>query len=71
MKTVIEFVIVWFAGWFGAFILLVAYGNAFPKIEDAQLEKQGIVAFRKLCFRAGLIVAVVWLMYRLTPAFGD
>jgi hypothetical protein len=69
--TVIKFFVAWLVGWFAAFILLLAYENECPKCQDPQLEKQIKEAFRKLCFRSGLIVAVIWLMYHLTPAFGD
>ena len=69
--TVLKFFMAYCVGWFAAFVLLLAYGDAHPKCQDAQEEKQIKEAFRKLCFRFGLIVAVAWLMYHLTPAFGD
>jgi hypothetical protein len=71
MMTVLNFLLVFLGGYLAAAILLAAYENAHPTIQDAQLEKQRKEAFRKLCFRAGLIVAFIWLMYHWTPAFGD
>jgi len=65
MKTAFEFV-----GWFASFVLLLAFKNEFPE-QDAQFEKQIKVAFRRLTFRSGLIVAATWLLYHWTPAFGD
>jgi hypothetical protein len=71
MKTVLEFLAAGCVGWFAAFVLLLAYENEHPKCEDIQFEKQIKQAFKKLTFRAGLITALAWLMYHLTPAFGD
>ena len=71
MMTVIEFLLVWLAGYLAAGILLAAYENAHPTIQDAQLEKQRKETFRKLCFRTGLIIAVLWFCHHYSPAFGD
>ena len=72
MKTVVELILAWLIGWFAATILLGAFENAHPG--DSQLEsskRQINEARKKLAFRSGLIVAFIWLMYHLTPAFGD
>jgi len=65
MRTAIEFVIVWLVGWFGSLILLVVFEDEHPKCQDTQIEKQIKRAMKTLSFRAGLIVATVWLLYRL------
>jgi hypothetical protein len=70
MKTTFEFIGMFCAGWFGAFVLLLALKNEFPQ-QDAQFEKQVNSKMKRLMLNSGLIVAFAWLLYHWTPAFGD
>lgn len=70
MRTALEFLGMFCVGWAASFVLLLAFKNEYPE-QDAQIEKQIKDAFRRLTFRAGLIVAVVWLLYHWGPIFGD